>query len=94
MNNPSSSDPNNAVTLIRFKSEIESVALLAALAEMDIHGTMTGSFTTGFRTEAPGDVAVIVRQRDLPKALEVLTELEATKNDIDWSTVDVGMPDA
>lgn len=94
MSNPSSSDPNSAVTLTRFNSEIEAVALLAALAEMDIQGTTTGSFTTGFRTEAPGDVAVIVRQRDLPRALEVLAEVEAAKNDIDWSTVDVGTPDA
>ena len=93
MNNSSSSDPNNPVTLTRFKSEVEAVALLAALAEMDIQGTTTGSFTTGFRTEAPGDIAVIVRQCDFPRALEVLTEVEATKNDIDWTSVDVGTPD-
>ena len=90
MGRASDVDPDGPVTLTRFNSEIEAVALLAALAEIGIQGTTTGSFTSGFRTETPGDVSVIVRHSDLPSALEVL----ATKNDIDWSTVDVGEPEA
>ena len=49
-----------------------------------IQGTTTGSFTTGFQAEAPGDVTVVVRQSDLPRAQEVLAELENMKKDQGW----------
>ncbi len=94
MSHSIAADPNGPVTLARFNSEIEAVAILAALAEIGIQGTTTGSFTAGFITEAPGDIAVIVRQSDLPKSLEVLAEMQATKNNVDWSEVDVGEPEA
>ncbi len=94
MSRSSAADPNGPVTLARFTSEIDAVAILAALAEIGIQGTTTGSFTAGFLTEAPGDVSVIVRQSDLPRALEVLAELQSTKNDVDWSAIDVGEPEA
>ena len=94
MINPNISDPNCPSVLTRFLSEIEAVAILAALAECGIQGTTTGTFTTGFRTEAPGDVSVIVRRGDLPRAMKVLSAIEAEKNEIDWSTVDVGEPEA
>ena len=94
MNNPSTIDPNAPVTLTRFNSEIEAVAILASLAESGIQGTTTGTFTTGFLTEAPGDVSVIVRQCDLPRAKAVLAEVEASKRDVDWTAVDVGEPEA
>ena len=94
MSHSIAADPNGPVTLARFNSEIEAVAVLAALAEIGIQGITTGSFTAGFITEAPGDISVIVRQSDLPKSLEVLAELQATKNNVDWSSVDVGEPEA
>ena len=94
MNNPGTIDPNNPTPLTRFTNEVEAATILAALAESGIQGTTTGSFTTGFRTEAPGDVTVVVRHCDLQRALEVLAEVEAAKKDIDWSAVDVGVPEA
>jgi len=89
-----SSDMNNPTTLAQYCSEVEAAAILAALSESGIQGTTTGSFTTGFQAEAPGDVTVVVRQSDLPRALEVLAELETVKKDIDWGSVDVGEPEA
>ena len=94
MSNPIHGDLNNPTTLTRYCSEVEAVAILAALSENGIQGTTTGSFTTGFQAEAPGDVTVVVRQSDLSRAREVLAELENMKKDIDWSAVDVGEPEA
>ena len=93
MSNSYTADPNSPNVLTRFLSEIEAVAILSALAESGIVGTTTGSFTTGFRTEAPGDVSVIVRHKDLPRALEILATIEEEKSEIDWSNVDVGEPE-
>ena len=94
MSNRDSIEPNNPTLLTRFSSEIEAASLLFALADCGIQGTTTGSFTVGFRTEAPGDVSVVVRHCDLPRALEVIAEAEAANKKIDWSSVDVGEPDA
>ncbi len=94
MSNPIQGDLNNPTTLTRYSSEIEAAAILAALSESGIEGTTTGSFTTGFQAEAPGDITVVVRQSDLSRAQEVLAELENMKKDIDWSSVDVGEPEA
>lgn len=94
MSDPSTIDPNNPTPLTRFANEIEAATILSALAENGIQGTTTGSFTTGFRTEAPGDVTVVVRHCDLLRSLEVLAEVEAARKDIDWSAVDVGEPEA
>ena len=94
MNNPGTIDPNNPTPLTRFTNEVEAATILSALAENGIHGTTTGSFTAGFRTEAPGDVTVVVRHCDLQRALEVLAEVEAARKNIDWSAVDVGVPEA
>ena len=93
MSTPIHGDSNNPTTLTRYCSEVEAVALLAALSESGIQGTTTGSFTTGFQAEAPGDVTVVVRQSDLSRAQEVLAELKNMKEDIDWSSVDVGEPE-
>ncbi|MEQ1824706.1 MAG: hypothetical protein ABL921_02125 [Pirellula sp.] len=93
MNELNMVETNNPVLLTRFVNEIEAVAILAALAECGIQGTTTGTFTTGFYTEAPGDVSVFVRSGDLPKALEVLSDVQASSTKIDWSNVDVGEPE-
>jgi len=94
VSNPIQSDLNNPTTLAQYCSEVEAAVILAALSESGIQGTTTGSFTTGFQAEAPGDVAIVVRQSDLPRAIEVLAELETMKKDIDWGSVDVGEPEA
>jgi len=94
MSNPTDSDLNNPTTLAQYCSEVEAATIIAALAENGIKATTTGSFTTGFQAEAPGDVTVVVRQSDLASALELLREFETTKQDIDWNSVDVGEPEA
>jgi hypothetical protein len=94
MSNPIQGDLNNPTTLARYCSEVEAAAILAALSESGIQGTTTGSFTTGLQTKVRGDVTVVVRKSDLPRAQEVLAEIENMKKDIDWSAVDVGEPEA
>jgi len=94
MNLANQSDPDNPTTLVTFLNEVEAASLVAELAESGIQGMTTGSFTTGFRTETPGDISVVVRQSDLVKALEILAQREDGKFEVDWSNVDVGEPEA
>jgi len=94
MSNPTHSDPDNPTKLAQYCSEVEAAAIIATLAENGIQSNSTGSFTTGFQAEAPGDVTVVVKQSDLAHALAVLSDLGTTKRDIDWNSVDVGEPEA
>ena len=88
-----SSDPNSLEILARVATEVEAAALQGALAEHAIDAVITGGFTAGFKAEAPGDVAVLVREADLADARAVLTELSDDRDEIDWSKVDVGEPE-
>ena len=85
-------DPNNPEILTSVTSDIEAGAIVAALASQGIEASTTGSFTAGFRAEAPGDIHVIVRQQDLVRALQIFNHLKEA-NDLDWSQVDVGDPE-
>ena len=85
-----SSDPNAPTVLISFPGEHEAAAVIAALGEQGITATVTGSFTAGFRAEAPGQVSVVVKSSDLVAAQQVLGEYDLGKAEIDWSRVDVG----
>lgn len=73
-------------------SESEAAMIVTALAEQGIESIASGGYTAGFRAEAPGEVQVIVRQRDLQRAREVLAVFETENAAIDWSQVDVGEP--
>ena len=86
------SDANSPCELYRAANSIEAAMLLSVLADQEIVGTCTGSYTEGFVTETPGEVKVFVRQSDLLKAQQVLRE-HATPSSIDWSEVDVGDPE-
>ena len=66
---------------------------MTALAARDIKASTAGGYTAGFRAEAPADVSVIVRHKDLNHAKQALAEIEQDQNDVDWSQVDVGEPD-
>ena len=86
-------DPKNPEMLTSVPSDIEAAAIVAALAAHGVQASTTGSYTAGFRAEAPGSVNVIVRREDLDRARRVLAELNEGRTDVDWSQVDVGEPD-
>jgi len=88
-----STDPNNPELLTSVRTEVEAVAVVAALADRGIEATLTGSFTAGFLAEAPGLVQVVVRHEELARAKQILVEIEQDRTDVDWSQVDVGEPD-
>ena len=71
MNDPA----NQPETLVSVPNEFEAAMIVSALAARDIDASTSGSFTAGFRAEAPGDVEVVVRQRDLERAKIALEEL-------------------
>jgi Putative prokaryotic signal transducing protein len=86
-------DPENVVRLIGVRHEAEAGILVAALAERGIRAVSSGSYTSGFRAEAPGDVSVLVEEMDLERAKAALKEIQEQSADIDWSQVDVGEPE-
>ncbi|MBI2477343.1 MAG: hypothetical protein HYV60_01435, partial [Planctomycetia bacterium] len=47
-----------------------------ALEAEGIETTTTGSYTSGFQAEAPGEIQVVVRQSQAEKALTILQRLE------------------
>ncbi len=86
-------DPHNPEVLTRVRTEVEAAALVTALAARGIEAFTTGSYTAGFRAEAPGEVQVLVRREDLARAQQTLAEIEQDQTEIDWSQVDVGEPE-
>lgn len=86
-------DPDNPVVLTSVANEILAGTIVSALAECGIEASATGSYTSGFRAEAPGQVSVVVRQADLDRAKRALAEIEQSQGDVDWSQVDVGEPE-
>ena len=82
-------DPNSPERLTAVPSDIQAAAIVNALAERGIQATVTGSYTSGFRAEAPGWVSVVVRRVDLDLAKQALAELKPGASDVDWSEIDV-----
>ena len=87
------SDPNNPEVLTSVRTDVEAATIVGALAARGISASTTGSYTAGFRAEAPGCVNVIVKYKDLDSARLALDEIEQDQPDADWSQVDVGEPD-
>ena len=87
------SDPYSLKILVRVTTEVEAAAVQGALAEQGIDAVTTGGFTSGFKAEAPGNVAVQVREADVARARAILRELRDDPQEIDWSQVDVGKPE-
>ena len=81
------------VKLVAFPTEVGAAPVVSALEEAGISAIATGGFTAEFMAEAPGEVRVLVAERDLPKAKEVLNVLREEMDHIDWSQVDVGQPE-
>jgi hypothetical protein len=74
-------------------TEMEAGIIVGALEDRGIKSTMTGTYTSGFRAEAPGWVQVLVSETDLPAAQAILDEVRRGDVDVDWSQVDVGTPE-
>jgi len=74
-----STDPNATVVLTTVPLEAEAALLVAALADQGIEAMHVGELTTGFRAEAPGDVQILVRARDVDRAREILSDFEGQR---------------
>jgi hypothetical protein len=79
--------------LTSVRTEMEASVLVGGLEARGIPAAMSGTYTTNFRTEAPGWVEVLVADEDLPRAQEALAEVRADHDAVDWSQVDVGEPE-
>ena len=88
-----SEHPEHVALLTSAPNEMEAGIIVGALEERGIKSTMTGTYTAGFRAEAPGWVQVLVAEDDLAAAQEVLAEVQSGGDDVDWSQVDVGTPE-
>lgn len=86
-----SSDPHSPVEVAKVPTDIEAASVVTLLESQGVKATATGSYTSGFRAEAPGWVAVVVRQEDRARAEAILKD--ADQQQVDWSQVDVGRPE-
>ena len=86
-------DIKHLVKLVAFPTDVGAAPVVSALQEAGISAIATGGFTAEFMAEAPGEVQVLVAERDLPKAKEILNVLREEMDHIDWSQVDVGQPE-
>ena len=86
-------DLKNLAKLVAFPTEVGAAPVISALEEAGISAVATGGFTAEFIAEALGEVQVLVAERDLPQAKEVLNVLREEMDHIDWSQVDVGEPE-
>jgi hypothetical protein len=83
------SDPKQPETLLSVSTELEATAIVNVLTEYGIEAITVGGYTSGFKAEAPGSVAVVVKQADFDRARHALTEVRQQQGKIDWSKVDV-----
>ena len=81
------------VLLESMPTEMEAGVIVAALEQGGIQATMTGTYTAGFRAEAPGWVKVLVAEDDLLQARTILRDVVRENMDVDWAQVDVGKPE-
>ncbi len=69
-------DPNQPVVLMTTPTEAEAAMIAAALENQGVSAHVIGALTSGFRTEVPGCVEILVRQTDLERAREALRNIE------------------
>ena len=86
-------DIKHLVKLVAFPTDVGAAPVVSALQEAGISAIATGGFTAEFMAAAPGEVQVLVAERDLPKAKEILNVLREEMDHIDWSQVDGGQPE-
>ena len=80
---------DQVVNLASFGSEIEATMIADELQREGIQAQASGLLTAGFRAEAPGQVKVLIHIRDLDRARELLDDYIKSKQQIDWSKVDL-----
>ena len=85
-------DPNRPELLTAVPNDIEAAAIVNALADRGIQATVTGSYTSGFRTQAPGWVSIVVRRMDLDAARQAFVALKPDVGEVDWPEIDVDEP--
>jgi len=85
-------EESKIVTLRSVTTEREAALIAAKLEEYGIHCTTEGEYTAGFRAETPGRVDVLVNEKDLLRAQELLESVDAGDSEVDWSQIDVGDP--
>lgn len=84
---------DNIVTLAFFATEVEATMIADELKREGIQAEPAGLLTAGFRAEAPGRVKVLVHERDFEQAKALLDEYVHSREQIDWSQVDLGEPE-
>ncbi len=67
-------DPQETVVLVRYPDELSALLLVGDLNSQGIPASVEGGLTAGLRTEAPGTLAVRVRQGDLELARQILND--------------------
>ncbi|MEX0819443.1 MAG: DUF2007 domain-containing protein, partial [Pirellulaceae bacterium] len=69
-------DPDSPTIVYSAVNSVEAASVVTALEAEGIEATTTGSYTSGFQAEAPGEVKVVVRLSQADKARGVLERLE------------------
>jgi hypothetical protein len=88
-----SDQPEHTAVLTSTPTESEAAIVIAALEENGIRASSSGEYTSGLRAGAWNWVQILVAEDDLPKAQEILAEVQRENDHIDWSQVDVGQPE-
>jgi hypothetical protein len=83
------SDPNCPATLLTVANEVDATAIVDALADYGVEALASGGYTSGFKAEAPGNVAILVKRADLDRAKQALVEIQQEQGEVDWDNVDV-----
>jgi hypothetical protein len=84
--------PEHTAVLTSTPTEIEAAIVVAALQENGIRAE-TDEYTSGLRAGAWNWVDVLVAEADLPRAKQILEQVQRENAHIDWSRVDVGKPE-
>jgi hypothetical protein len=70
-------DPDSPTVVYRAATSVEAASVVTALEAAGIEATVTGTFTSGFQAEAPGDVQVVVRYSQAEKAHDLIDKWKA-----------------
>ena len=83
---------DNLVVIRSVRNEAAATVIVNALSEAGVTSKTAGEFTAGFRTEALGNVKVLIQPSDVGKANAVLDNI-CSSEEIDWDNIDVGEPE-
>ena len=70
-----SDDPAQPETLLSVATEAEAAAIVTALAGYGIEAMADGGYLSGLQIGIAGDLRIVVKRADLPRAQEALAEL-------------------